>query len=323
MANGYNYPNGPAPGQPQQQQQQEQSPPWYVENGRYYGTYHHGRYLMPVDEDELDRLDIFHKFYTVARKEDAFGGLHEAVISTNNPRVLDLGCGTGIWAIDMADRYRYGKFIGLDLNFTQPESIPATLEFKRQDIEESNWELEENSFDLVHLQMLAGSIQNWPALYQNAFRHLKPGVGQIEHVEMDFQPLSGDNSLPADSRLRMWYNELRAAYEQARRPIALEPSPEVWLKQAGFVDIKRNIKEIPFHPWPTSEYQKEVGRWFNLGMVHGIEAISMAAMTRYRGYTKEQVKSLMQEVKREICTRAFRSHCTMYIYTARRPAPSF
>lgn len=133
----------------------------------------------------------------------------------------------------------------------------------------------------------------------------------IEHIEIDFQPLSGDSSLPPDSRLRLWFNELRLAYEQARQPIVLEPSPETWLKQAGFEDIKRNIKEIPYHPWPTTEFQKEVGRWFNLGMVHGIEALTIAALTRHRNYTKDQVNALLAEVKREICTRAFRSHCTM------------
>ncbi|KAK6071247.1 methyltransferase domain-containing protein [Seiridium cupressi] len=285
--------------------------PWFAENGRYYGTFKPGQYMLPVDENELDRLDIMHKFHTVARRDDAYGGLHEAPISSPSPRVLDLGCGTGIWAIDMADRYQYGKVIGLDLNYTQPESIPATLEFRRQDIEEPHWGLEPDSFDLVHVQMLAGSITNWPALYQNIYRHLKPGTGMIEHVEINFDPQSNDSSLPPDSRLRLWFNEMRSAYEQARRPIVLEPSTETWLKQAGFEDIKRNIKEIPYHPWPSSEHQKEVGRWFNLGMVHGIEAMSMAPLTRHRNYTKEQVTALLAEVKREICTRQFRSHCVM------------
>lgn len=49
-------------------------------------------------------MDIMHKFFTVARKHDALaGGLHEAKISSAGPRILDLGCGTGIWAIDMAE----------------------------------------------------------------------------------------------------------------------------------------------------------------------------------------------------------------------------
>ncbi|KAI4597641.1 hypothetical protein KJ359_004345 [Pestalotiopsis sp. 9143b] len=320
MANsGYNYANGAA-----QQHQQNHTPqtPWYGENGRFYGTFHPGQYLLPVDENELDRMDIMHKFMTVARRQDAIHGLHEVSIP-QGPAILDLGCGTGIWAIDMADQYQFGKVIGLDLNFSQPESIPRTISFRRQDIEEQYWGLEPDSFDMVHLQMLAGSIQDWPALYRNAFRHLKPSTGVIEHVEIDFTPLSGDNSLPYDSRLRFWFNELRLAHQQAGRPIVLDPTPETLLRQAGFEDIKRNIKEIPYHPWPSSEHQRDVGRWFNLGMVHGLEAMSLAPLTRHRGYSKEQVDALLQDVKREICTRTFRSHCTMNIYTARRPAPRY
>jgi len=47
-------------------------------------------------------MDIYHKIMEVARRHK----LHEAPISphsTDPPRILDLGCGTGIWAIDMAE----------------------------------------------------------------------------------------------------------------------------------------------------------------------------------------------------------------------------
>jgi ubiquinone/menaquinone biosynthesis C-methylase UbiE len=46
-------------------------------------------------------MDIFHKFFTVARRDQVhskpFLGLHG-----RGPRVLDLGTGTGIWAMDIA-----------------------------------------------------------------------------------------------------------------------------------------------------------------------------------------------------------------------------
>ena len=52
-------------------------------------------------QQEKDRMDIFHKLFLVARRDQ----LHSARLVANyeNPRILDLGTGTGIWAIDMAE----------------------------------------------------------------------------------------------------------------------------------------------------------------------------------------------------------------------------
>lgn len=73
----------------------------YLENGRWYHGFRRGIYMFPCDEPEKDRMDIYHKLFTVARREQ----LHQAPIPQHGepPRILDIGCGTGIWAIDMAE----------------------------------------------------------------------------------------------------------------------------------------------------------------------------------------------------------------------------
>jgi methylase of polypeptide subunit release factors len=45
-------------------------------------------------------MDIYHKLFLVARREV----LHEIPLTAKDRvRILDLGTGTGIWAIDMAE----------------------------------------------------------------------------------------------------------------------------------------------------------------------------------------------------------------------------
>ncbi len=51
-------------------------------------------------QEELNRLDMFHKFFLLARGNQAFS----CPLPRSNPaRILDLGAGTGIWAIHVAE----------------------------------------------------------------------------------------------------------------------------------------------------------------------------------------------------------------------------
>ena len=51
-----------------------------------------------MDEAELERNDIQH-----AKITRLLGSLHLSPIGDEPQNILDLGAGTGVWAIDMAD----------------------------------------------------------------------------------------------------------------------------------------------------------------------------------------------------------------------------
>lgn len=93
-------------------------------------------YLAPNDEAENDRLDMHHHLATLILR----GRLITAPIGKYPQRVLDVGCGTGIWSIDMGklliselfceeimlltkilgDEYPSAQILGVDLSPTQP-----------------------------------------------------------------------------------------------------------------------------------------------------------------------------------------------------------
>jgi hypothetical protein len=65
------------------------------EYGRRYHKYQEGRYLFPNDESEQEREDMKHAMIV-----NLCGGrLHYAPLE-NPHEILDIGTGTGIWAID-------------------------------------------------------------------------------------------------------------------------------------------------------------------------------------------------------------------------------
>lgn len=54
---------------------------------------------QPNDEQEQDRMDMVHHIFSLLLG----GKLYLAPIGDNVQRVLDLGTGTGIWAMDFAE----------------------------------------------------------------------------------------------------------------------------------------------------------------------------------------------------------------------------
>lgn len=68
-----------------------------IENGRQYHAYRDGAYWGPNDELAKEILDFAHHMYLITLDQR----LHLAPLK-NPQRILDVGCGTGIWAIDIA-----------------------------------------------------------------------------------------------------------------------------------------------------------------------------------------------------------------------------
>ncbi|KAK4940353.1 hypothetical protein LTR28_009166, partial [Elasticomyces elasticus] len=252
----------------------------YPENGRRYHAWRRDQYMYPCDEDEKERLDVLHKLFKVARQ----GTLHSTRISKgpDQARILDLGCGTGFWAMDMGDEYPNAEIIGVDLVNIQPPSIPPATRFRIPFDYESPWALGRDSWDLIHLQLGCGSVASWPDLLYKIFTHLKPGVGCFELVEIDYKPRCDDGTLAPDSPLVQWYNYLEDATGRASRPIAYPQNMRQMLTGAGFTDIEHKTIALPYNEWPVDPHQKELGRWQRLAFdeCKGIEALSMAAFTR-------------------------------------------
>ncbi|GKU08721.1 unnamed protein product, partial [Fusarium langsethiae] len=86
-------------------------------NGRRYHAFRAGTYLLPNDDKEQDRMDLVHHLYSLLLG----GKLFLAPIPHEPHRVLDLGTGTGIWAMDFADEYPSAEVIGTDLSPIQPK----------------------------------------------------------------------------------------------------------------------------------------------------------------------------------------------------------
>lgn len=141
-------------------------------------------------------------------------------------------------------------------------------------------------------------------------RHLKPGYGRLEQVEIDMRPRCDDASLPYKPVVQ-WYEWLEDATTRGSKSIAYLPNTVELLKAQGFVDIEDTVIRLPFNTWPADSHQKEIGRWYNLGLCEGLEAMSLGPLTRVFQWPTEDVRRLIGEVKTAICNRTYHVYNNM------------
>jgi SAM-dependent methyltransferase len=133
-----------------------------VEHGRRYHGYKDGSYWGPNDEKQNNQLDLAHNLYLLTLD----GQLFLAPIGDSPQNVLDIGTGTGIWAMDFADQYPSAQVIGFDLSPIQPNWTPPNVRFEVNDACDPDWGYRKNGFDFIHVRAMYGSVAEWPAFYQ-------------------------------------------------------------------------------------------------------------------------------------------------------------
>lgn len=245
---------------------------------------------MPNDEEEQTRTQILHEvfFYLL--------GQRLTTVPLDNPqKILDIGTGTGEWAMAIADEYPEAEIIGTDIAKIQPTATPLNVFFEIDDAEEEGgWTFAENEFDFIHCRSMAGAFKDWRYIYTEAFRHLKPG-GWIE--VMDFDDHRALMSYFVETpEVKAWLDAVGEATRisgRSRSSTHLEPES---LTKLGFVDVKSETKTIPFGIWQKDPEAQKIGKHFLVTQLCGIEAISMRPLVESQGWDIEDVRRTCRQV---------------------------
>ncbi len=197
-------------------------------------------YLMPADQQEYNRLDFQHYLIRYAMQCNYIAPL-------DNPRgILDVGCGTGRWAHEIANAFPQAKVFGLDINTIETkteEAIPRNYRFVKGNVLEE-LPFPEMTFDFVHQRFLHVAIpfKKWPYVVSELLRVTRRG-GWIELAESD-QIIQ--RAGPAVAQLAQWGTQLskqRGIDTQicSRLPLLLE--------SAGVVNISSYRIDLPLGNW--------------------------------------------------------------------------
>ncbi|TVY82740.1 Secondary metabolism regulator laeA, partial [Lachnellula suecica] len=264
-------------------------------------------------EKEQDRMDLV--YHAILR---LFDGKPFFAPVINPQRIVDMGTGTGIWALDVGDQYPEAQVVGIDLSPIQPKWVSPNVEFRIDDIE-SNWVFEK-PLDLIHSRLCMGNaIRNWKHYLSESYRCLRPG-GWVEAQEFDLLPRSDDDSFPPDSTILEWHKHFHDGMAKAgcnMRGSAQELKDH--MEDAGFVNVGIVDTKLHMAPWSEDKKFKEVGGFMMLSMMDDISGMSMAVFTRLLGWDPLELEVFLAHVRKEWRNKDIHGYWPMFAVYGQKP----
>ncbi|KAI0929195.1 hypothetical protein AcW1_006207 [Taiwanofungus camphoratus] len=277
-------------------------------------------YFLPADNEEHRRLDLQHQQYTLS-----LGRLYPAAdlvwralrpLTDSRPTVLDVGTGSGSWAIDMAKEFPHCDIVGVDLVPPRVDGeLPTNCRFE---IDDANLGFAhyKNSFDVVHARAISAGIRDFPGLLQELAEVLRPGGilllgdGDMQLYDENTRPMPlSEQGTPGFS----WTHKIFfAAYNAMKSRGGSIDSPSMsptWLRAIdSLTDVGWYKIFTPMGPWRyDNEREKTVSEICRENCLRYISG--MAPLLLSEGYLPEGVDQMLRESAAEL--RELRVH----IYT--------
>lgn len=241
-------------------------------------------YVFPNDATENERLEFQHLIlHYIFQEKLYFAPLF------NPSHILDIGTGTGAWAIEMGDLFPLAQVEATDLSPIQPTDVPENVHFIIDDAEQPDWVVPADHYDYIHTRVLLGCFQDFKDIVTRGLHHTKPG-GYMESQEIMFTTYCDDGTMPADWKFLEWSKHVDNAAMIANRPVRIGNKLKRWYQEAGFEDVQEKVFHVPFGIWPRDPAIKALGRWWLENLLTGLQAFSMAYFTRFLNWTPEEVE---------------------------------
>lgn len=204
----------------------------------------HTPYVLPKDAGEIQRLDFQHFLLRYGLQGNYLAPLDHPT------SVLDVGCGTGRWAMELAQEFPQTSVVGIDVVPTEQttqglglEQRPENYTFVPGNVLEK-LPFADNSFDFVHQRLLIGAIpaERWASVVAELVRVTRPG-GWVELAECGVP-----RDAPGQPFPQLWATWI--AFCRTRGiDFTLGNTISTFLERAGLQQVRQHEVLFPMGAW--------------------------------------------------------------------------
>ncbi|KAI1149679.1 S-adenosyl-L-methionine-dependent methyltransferase [Nemania diffusa] len=277
-------------------------------NRQYHDT--SSAYVLPNDAVEHNRLDA-----QAAAIVTMIGGvpkLAPSQILANPETIADIGCGTGVATIQLANMFPDARVYGVDLspvseaakgmapgNVTWIQGDIIDPDPEKSDINSIKSKFANEGLSYLFGRMLFLGINDWPRYFETCAQLLRSG-GIIEHQDLDwdFYRVGTNECLSTNWE---WHRATLDACRKTGLSISAGSSAASRMREAGLDIISTQTFEFSFVPSKQAPNSQAMGRYVQAKLIPQYPEL-LRKMLSTIGITGSKLEKLTQDCLRDLAS---------------------
>ncbi|EJU03997.1 S-adenosyl-L-methionine-dependent methyltransferase [Dacryopinax primogenitus] len=276
--------------QPEATSAPSETPGKAVVNGerKYHNTDAPYSLMSGVDKREEERLNAQH--YGI---KDYFGGNNCGAPWPAHPKkILEIGCGHGVWAREVCEQFPEAQVVGVDI-VDAVKNRPSNFSFQRLNVIKDTWPFPLGSFDIVHCRFVALHVQNFKTLVERAIEATAPGgilmfEDQDQQLRADGKPLP----YPAHYAFSVFHSFGHMAGVDSYAAPLIAP---IILGTRQFDELHQEIVPAPMGPWTDNPKLHAIGEGIRTGLIEGAKTLN-PVLFEY-GMTQDNIDGVVKAME--------------------------